>query len=61
MNKVPMPLLKALPVGIHELQRLRKAERNSLTRVALAGQQQQTLFRRFLNVLMKSFKTTDRL
>jgi hypothetical protein len=56
-----MQLLKALPVGLHELQFLRKAERNSLTRVALAGQRQQTLFRRFLNVLMKSFETTDRL
>jgi len=56
-----MPLLKALLVGPHELQFLRKAKRNSLTRVTLAGQQQQTLLRRFLNVLMNSFETTDRL
>jgi len=55
-----MPLLKALLVGLHELQFLRKAKQNS-TRVALAGQQQQTFLRRFLNVLMNSFPTSDRL
>lgn len=56
-----MPLLKALLVGLHELQFLRKAKPNSFTRVALSGQQQQKLLWRFLNVLKNSFETTDRL
>jgi hypothetical protein len=38
-----MLLIKALLVfGLHELQVLRKAKWNSLTRIALTGQQQQS-------------------
>jgi hypothetical protein len=56
-----MTLLQALLVGLHELQFLRKAKRNSLTHVALAGQQQQQLLGRFLDVLTYSFETTETL
>jgi hypothetical protein len=47
-----MLVIKALlVVGLPELRVLRKAKRSSVTRLALAGQQQQSL-RRCCNVLM---------
>jgi hypothetical protein len=49
-----------LVVGLRELQILRKAKRNSVTRLAVADQQQPSL-RRFFNVLMNSLETTDEL
>jgi hypothetical protein len=54
-----MLLIKALlVVELHELRVLRKAKRSSVTRLALVGQQQLSLWH-YCNVLMKSFERTD--
>jgi hypothetical protein len=44
--------------GLHKLQVLRKAKRSSVTRLALVGQQQQSL-RHCCNVLMNQSERTD--
>jgi hypothetical protein len=49
-----------LVVELHELQILRKAKRSSVTRLAVADQQQPSLIC-FFNVLMNSFETTEEL
>jgi hypothetical protein len=51
-------LIKALLVGIHKLRVLRKAKWSSVTFLALAGQQQQSL-RRCCNVLTNRSERTD--
>ena len=47
-----------LVVGILEWQILRKTKRSSVTSLTVADQQQPTL-RRYFNVPMNSFETTD--
>jgi hypothetical protein len=47
-----------LIVRLHDLQVLREARRSSATRVALAGQRQQSI-RRCFNVLLNSFATAN--